>query len=86
MRYIAVLPEEKVPRDAEFKFRARAKALVEKWLHKMNADKLNGAGAAINKGGDDKGMETKEKDVQEITEAMVAMVVEANGTKDDMDS
>ena len=31
MRHIHVLTDEKVPRDAEFKFRERAKVLVDKW-------------------------------------------------------
>lgn len=31
MRHIAALAPDKVPRDEEFKFRARAKALVDKW-------------------------------------------------------
>ena len=64
MRHIAVLPEEKVPRDAEFKFRDRAKALVDKWHQILNANKPNGTEAATNgaiKGEeDDKGVETKE--------------------------
>jgi hypothetical protein len=48
MNHIAVLPEEKVPRDAEFKFRDRAKALVDKWRQLLNANKPNGAEAATN--------------------------------------
>ena len=31
MRHIHALPDNKVPRDDEFKFRERAKALVDKW-------------------------------------------------------
>ncbi|KAF6745265.1 hypothetical protein DFP72DRAFT_974406, partial [Ephemerocybe angulata] len=31
MRHIAALPAGKVPRDAEFRFRERARALVERW-------------------------------------------------------
>ncbi|KAF8634291.1 hypothetical protein AX17_004245 [Amanita inopinata Kibby_2008] len=45
MRHIAVLPAEKVPRDDEFKFRERAKALVDKWHQILNANKPNGAEA-----------------------------------------
>ena len=64
MRHIAVLPDEKVPRDGEFKFRDRAKALVDKWHQILNANKSNGAEAATNgaiKGEeDDKGAETKD--------------------------
>jgi len=43
MRHIAVLTEDKVPRDAEFHFRDRAKALVDKWHQILNANKPNGA-------------------------------------------
>ncbi|CAA7270272.1 unnamed protein product [Cyclocybe aegerita] len=39
MRHIAAQPEEKVPRDGDFKFRARAKALVDKWHQILNANK-----------------------------------------------
>ncbi|CAA7270282.1 unnamed protein product [Cyclocybe aegerita] len=31
LRHIAALPGDKVPRDAEFRFRARSRALTEKW-------------------------------------------------------
>ena len=68
MRHIAVLPEEKVPRDAEFKFRERAKALVDKWHQILNANKSNGAEATTNgaaKG--DEGAETKEMAPEEAT-------------------
>ena len=46
MRHIAVLPAEKVPRDTEFNFRDRAKALVDKWHQILNANKPNGAEAS----------------------------------------
>lgn len=39
MRHIAVLPDDKVPRDEEFRFRDRAKALVEQWHQILNANK-----------------------------------------------
>jgi hypothetical protein len=39
MRHIAALPDEKIPRDEEFSFRARAKNLVEKWHQILNANK-----------------------------------------------
>jgi hypothetical protein len=39
MRHIAALPDEKIPRDEEFNFRARAKNLVEKWHQILNANK-----------------------------------------------
>ena len=40
MRHINVLADEKVPRDDEFKFRERAKVLVDKWHDIL---KTNGA-------------------------------------------
>ncbi|KAL6299746.1 hypothetical protein BKA93DRAFT_741746 [Sparassis latifolia] len=42
MRHLHALSEEKVPRDSEFKFRDRAKALVDKWQDIVNANKTNG--------------------------------------------
>lgn len=39
MRHIHALPAEKVPRDDEFKFRERAKALVDKWHEILSASK-----------------------------------------------
>ena len=40
MHHIAALPEDKVPRDAEFKFRERARAMVDKWRQLLNANTL----------------------------------------------
>ncbi|KAJ7085161.1 hypothetical protein B0H15DRAFT_931873 [Mycena belliarum] len=45
MRHIHLLEANKVPRDEEFKFRERAKALVDKWHQILNANK-GGEGAA----------------------------------------
>ena len=39
MRHIAALADEKVPRDNDFKFRGRAKSLVERWHQILNANK-----------------------------------------------
>lgn len=39
MRHTTALPDEKIPRDDEFHFRARAKSLVEKWSEIRNANK-----------------------------------------------
>ena len=44
MRHIYNLPEDKLPRNAEFKFKERAKTLVEKWHDILNASKSNGEG------------------------------------------
>ncbi|KAH7888919.1 hypothetical protein F5I97DRAFT_1804357 [Phlebopus sp. FC_14] len=44
MRHIAALPQEKVPRDEEFRFRVRAKALVDKWHAILGANKTTEQG------------------------------------------
>ncbi|TFK61901.1 Tudor/PWWP/MBT [Pluteus cervinus] len=56
MRHIAILEVEKVPRDAEFHFRDRAKALVDKWHQILNANKPNGSenGGLVSERKDDK--------------------------------
>ena len=48
MRHITVLTDDKVPRDDEFKFRERAKALVDQWHQVLNANKSNGTDASAN--------------------------------------
>jgi hypothetical protein len=48
MRHIAALPSEKVPRDDEFKFRERAKVLVDKWHQVLGSNKPNGTETAAN--------------------------------------
>ncbi|KAJ7664661.1 hypothetical protein DFH06DRAFT_326370 [Mycena polygramma] len=47
MRHIHLLEPGKVPRDDEFKFRDRAKALVDKWHAISNAKAADGEGAAV---------------------------------------
>ncbi|KAF7790076.1 hypothetical protein EIP86_001026 [Pleurotus ostreatoroseus] len=44
MRHIHALPAEKAPRDDEYKFRERAKVLVDKWHDILNVSKANGDG------------------------------------------
>ncbi len=39
MRHISVMPDDKTPREEEFKFRARAERLVEKWHEILNSNK-----------------------------------------------
>lgn len=39
MRHIAALTADKVPRDDEFKFRDRAKVLVDKWQRILSSSK-----------------------------------------------
>ncbi|KIJ68081.1 hypothetical protein HYDPIDRAFT_107720 [Hydnomerulius pinastri MD-312] len=62
MRHIAALPQEKVPRDEEFKFRVRAKAMVDKWHAILGANKPaeNGGEAAPNGASADSGPEASE--------------------------
>ncbi|KAJ6528505.1 hypothetical protein B0H19DRAFT_1385181 [Mycena capillaripes] len=51
MRHIHLLEPAKVPRDDEFKFRDRAKALVDKWHGILNANKAtDGESAAVTEG------------------------------------
>ncbi|KAF7322183.1 PWWP domain-containing protein [Mycena kentingensis (nom. inval.)] len=42
MRHIHVVPVGQIPRDAEFHFRDRAKALVDRWHQILNANKTEG--------------------------------------------
>lgn len=45
MRHIHLQPSDKIPRDDEFHFRSRAKALVDKWHVILSANKDAGQGA-----------------------------------------
>lgn len=45
MRHIHLQPSDKIPRDEEFHFRSRAKALVDKWHVILSANKDAGPGA-----------------------------------------
>src|ERR1700722_12180078 len=53
MRHIAALAADKVPKDNEFKFRDRAKVLVDKWHQILSSNKPNGADVAANGAKDD---------------------------------
>lgn len=44
MRHIAALPQDKVPRDDDYHFRTRAKALVDKWHTILGASKSGDGG------------------------------------------
>ncbi len=48
MRHIHVLTDDKVPRDDEFKFRERAKVLVDKWHDILKANGASDAKPATN--------------------------------------
>ncbi|KAJ6618988.1 hypothetical protein B0H10DRAFT_2217266 [Mycena sp. CBHHK59/15] len=51
MRHIHLLEPHRIPRDDEFKFRDRAKALVDKWHQILNANKApEGSSAAVTEG------------------------------------
>jgi hypothetical protein len=45
MRHIHLQPSEKIPRDDEFSFRSRAKALVDRWHTILSTNKEAGPGA-----------------------------------------
>lgn len=45
MRHIHLQPSEKIPRDDEFSFRSRAKALVDRWHNILSTNKEAGPGA-----------------------------------------
>jgi hypothetical protein len=51
MRHIHLQPSDKIPRDDEFHFRSRAKALVDKWHVILSTNKEAGAGANGTPGG-----------------------------------
>lgn len=42
MRHITALSDDKVPLDSQYKFRDRAKVLVERWQHIINASRVDG--------------------------------------------
>jgi TFIIS helical bundle-like domain len=50
MRHIQSQGDGKIPRDDEFKFKDRAKALVEKWHQILNSNKSNGTASTTAKG------------------------------------
>lgn len=70
MRHIAVLVPEKVPRDAEYNFRERARALVEKWHQILNANKPNGTENAAPGSSDYPNAGAKEDAVTSATAAL----------------
>ncbi|KAF9547332.1 hypothetical protein CPC08DRAFT_715826 [Agrocybe pediades] len=73
MRHIASLADDKVPpRDDEFKFRARAKGLVDKWHQILNANKGAPATSTTTNGAEKEKAEDKEtKEKEEKEEAAV---------------
>lgn len=71
MRHIAALEDGKIPHDDEFKFRTRAKDLVDKWHQILNANKpLNGSPTTSTAGqtnGKSDKEKTKDKEEDEVT-------------------
>ncbi|KAI0338275.1 hypothetical protein BDW22DRAFT_805853 [Trametopsis cervina] len=66
MRHINALGNEKVPRDDEFKFRTRAKALVDRWHKVLEAAKPEVRKPATNgKHAEDSGAKAKENGKEE---------------------
>ncbi|KAJ3743908.1 hypothetical protein DFH05DRAFT_1399308 [Lentinula detonsa] len=41
MHHITALSDDKVPMDSQFKFRDRAKVLVERWQHILNTSRVD---------------------------------------------
>lgn len=92
MRHITLLTPDRVPRDAEFHFRERAKALVERWQLVLGAAKggengskdgkeVNGSvkeDAKVNGNGDAK--EEAKGDAKAVTDGAAA--IDLNGTAD----
>ncbi|OAX41133.1 Tudor/PWWP/MBT [Rhizopogon vinicolor AM-OR11-026] len=61
MRHIAALSTEKVPRDDEFKFRTRAKSMVDKWHAILGASKGSEVEGAVNGASADAGVPAEKK-------------------------
>lgn len=74
MRHIHVLTDDKVPRDDEFKFRERAKVLVDKWHDIL---KTNGADGKPATNGSRKAADTEDA----ITANGKANEAKENGTR-----
>ncbi|KAF8814822.1 Tudor/PWWP/MBT [Phlegmacium glaucopus] len=72
MRHIAALDDGKIPRDDEFKFRTRAKDLVDKWHQILNANKPPNGSPTTSTAGQTNGKSDKEqtklKDEDEVTQ------------------
>lgn len=75
MRHVASLVDDKIPpRDDEFKFRARAKGLVDKWHQILNANKAangsptaSGPGQTNGKPSSPAAAATEKKDEEDVT-------------------
>lgn len=95
MRHIHALAVEKVPRDDEYKFRERAKVLVDKWRNILNASKTNGdetvpaangkahSEEAGGKGANGTASPSQEPAPAEKTEKKDANAMEVNSTEEE---
>jgi hypothetical protein len=66
MRHIAILTDDKVPGDSQYKFRDRAKALVDRWHGVLNAGKSGAGEKEAN--GDVAGEEKAKGEEEKVTE------------------
>ena len=67
MRHIAALDDGKIPGDNEFKFRTRAKDLVDKWHQILNANKPSNGSPTTSTVGQANGKSDKENTIEEGT-------------------
>ncbi|KAJ3533773.1 hypothetical protein NMY22_g7199 [Coprinellus aureogranulatus] len=83
MRHIAALAPSKVPRDAEFKFRERAKALVERWQGVLNAAKVPTNGTPVTAAAGSPGKEEREDpDAKAAKDTAAAIAAATSGGGD----
>jgi hypothetical protein len=68
MRHIAVLTDDKVPGDSQYKFRDRSKALVDKWHGVLNAGKPGAGEKEANGDVAGQGKEDKAKGEEKVME------------------
>ena len=76
MRLIMLSPDDKVPRDPEFKFRERARALVNQWRGMLDAWETSLAQTNGNMGGGGDCMEVVE---EEDEDAWIALAMARMG-------
>ncbi|KAF8868464.1 hypothetical protein BD779DRAFT_1676673 [Infundibulicybe gibba] len=78
MRHIAILPVERVPKNEQYNFRERAKALVDKWHQILNANKSGGSESGAANGA------VAKSDVGDKEEAVTdgTAALDLNGTAD----
>jgi hypothetical protein len=80
MRHIAALDDGKIPGDDEFKFRIRAKNLVDKWHQILNANKPTTGSPAASTAGQVTGKSGKESTKDEDVVTNGTKNLDLNGT------